>query len=164
MQGDSELTGRERNGLDLSCRLVLILATTERWTSRRYRIALLSLPLSALGGHETCGRDSDHKDHQIRSHPQLVRQPVSESRDRESQTIKLSHRLVKLPQFTHKGRGRGGDTTIQNEWPAEPGPESRSSGTSLACYPSCHPLEVRAVASGYPLSLPFEVWAIQEYF
>lgn len=89
---------------------------------------------------------------------------VSESRDRESQTIKLSHRLVKLPQFTHKGRGRGGDTTIQNEWPAEPGPESRSSGTSLACYPSCHPLEVRAVASGYPLSLPFEVWAIQEYF
>lgn len=41
--------GRERNGLDLNCSLVLILATTERWTSPRYQIAPLSLLLPAPG-------------------------------------------------------------------------------------------------------------------
>lgn len=50
--GEGEVSswrGWEKNDLDVSGSLVLILATAQHWTSWRYQIALLSLPLPSAG-------------------------------------------------------------------------------------------------------------------
>lgn len=133
--------GWEGNGLDLGCSLVLILATTECWTSRRYQIARLSLLLCT-------GLTPDiWKRFRLQESPNQVTpiaHPASRCLRKWGQGVSDCRSLA-ITKFTDKGRGGEGDN-YPHERPAEPGQSPAPLASSLFCYLSGCPLKVRVVA------------------
>lgn len=143
--------GWERNGLDLGCSLVLILATMERWTSWRYQIARLSLLLCT-------GLTPDMwKRFRLQESP--------------NQVTPIAHPAS--PCLRKWGQGVSGCPSLAVAWggegdnypcepPAEPGPSPAPLASSLRV--TCHAALQGQGCSLRMSSLPFEEWAIQEYF
>ena len=96
--------GWERNGLDLSCSRVLILATREHWTSWRYQIAgALPAPCTGLTRHveeiQITGITKSGYTHGSSSPAS-----VSESGDRKSQMVGAEPPPCKTPLVYKQGQ------------------------------------------------------------
>ena len=133
--------GWERNGLDLSYSLVLILATTEPRTYflDRSHCPVLSAPCAGLTPDMWKRFESQEPPNRVTpmAHPaQPLSQKVGTGRLRWSE---LSHLLVKSPYFIKKDRGKQ-LSTMNSQQSRISNPQSPASG--LICYLSCHPLKV----------------------